>query len=736
MPVTSLYLPEGAVASAAEARQRLLAAIEKGLSPLPPPGQQHRKISLYLPAGADTALRASAARHNAGSLGGHATALVWASIEAERRQARRQERQSRRNSAGERGQNRYREAILRALDPDGGIVLAEGATGLGKGRVIGELADRYAQEDNVIVAAPTLQVLAQLMTAYDAAGGAAPTACLLGRQQFVSERRLRAFLERMLQQNLLPEVRAALEAARAWLDAGAGPTGNGTEAFHRRHPGLSHLAEDLRGILAPAGADDAITVHNLLLSDRDPEDDAGAAAHRAMRAATLAVEGNAIVFTTHAGLVWHVMLNRKGWGSLLPEASTLIIDEAHQLPSCAEEAHTQSAALRSIEAALQAPDWAQHGLQDAARRALRDVRMVREHLIQEHGRLADRDHLAPEDYELLSPLVHELDRALRGLEEGPKNARTQPVFDALELTGQFLHGHQMGVTVRYSPQRHYPSIIAGPRHLHHFFSHMWDSCRRAILCSATLYAPRRMREPSAALIKQRLHIPRERLRTFPPVRPSWTTEPVTLFRPERIDAFAPPMRSRFTTDETFETRVAVWRSEVAMAIHSIAAKAMSGTIVLFPGYEDLDGVADGLRERLDNRMIAQERGGFYRARERFLELTRDGGNPVWLAAGPAWTGMDLPDEALSDLVVPRIPFGTENSRQHHFRLQRNRSAERDRAAMQFVQGIGRLVRRPDAQPKRLWVLDGRIWDRDAMSRWLTEPVRAKLEDYSRQTVFR
>jgi len=70
-----------------------------------------------------------------------------------------------------------------------------------------------------------------------------------------------------------------------------------------------------------------------------------------------------------------------------------------------------------------------------------------------------------------------------------------------------------------------------------------------------------------------------------------------------------------------------------------------------------------------------------------------------------------------------------DSKIHQARRAWMPTAERDRAAFQFRQGIGRLMRREGARDQRLWVLDGRIWEPN--QKWLFAPVKAILTAYQR-----
>lgn len=148
-------------------------------------------------------------------------------------------------------------------------------------------------------------------------------------------------------------------------------------------------------------------------------------------------------------------------------------------------------------------------------------------------------------------------------------------------------------------------------------------------------------------------------------------------------------------------------------------------------------MGDRLRLLLGERLLIQARGGFRAALAQFRKGHAEGLKMVWLATGPAWTGLDLShsdveakrDWLLTDVVIPRIPYGTERSAIHRARMVWMQSAERDRAAFQLRQGIGRLVRREGLKKRRVWMLDGRLHQKEAA--WLMEPIKAVLDAYRR-----
>lgn len=103
----------------------------------------------------------------------------------------------------------------------------------------------------------------------------------------------------------------------------------------------------------------------------------------------------------------------------------------------------------------------------------------------------------------------------------------------------------------------------------------------------------------------------------------------------------------------------------------------------------------------------------------FIEMSRAGRRPVWIAVGGAWTGLDLNDHnvsdetpekdlLLTDLVVPRINFSDNQTFSGMLKKRKTfNSTSFTEAAFTLRQGFGRLIRRPGVKHRRLWFLDGR-----------------------------
>lgn len=134
-------------------------------------------------------------------------------------------------------------------------------------------------------------------------------------------------------------------------------------------------------------------------------------------------------------------------------------------------------------------------------------------------------------------------------------------------------------------------------------------------------------------------------------------------------------------------------------------------LLLFTSFRNLRHVAAHLRRVLPHPVLVQGE----RPRHVLLASLRDKVGSVLLATQSFWEGVDVPGEALSLVVIDRLPFAVPDDPLTAARIDRIRDEGDDpfgayqlpRAALALKQGFGRLIRtRSDAGIVAL--LDGRI----------------------------
>jgi len=144
-------------------------------------------------------------------------------------------------------------------------------------------------------------------------------------------------------------------------------------------------------------------------------------------------------------------------------------------------------------------------------------------------------------------------------------------------------------------------------------------------------------------------------------------------------------------------------------------RVAGGSLVLFTSYRDMHAVAAAVRPSpsLSGRPFLMQ-GGDY-SRSELAQRMRDTGNAILFGTDSFWTGVDVPGDALSQVIIARLPFTTPA----HPIAEAKAELIRDRggdpfseltlpeAVMKFRQGAGRLIR-TRADRGVITVLDSRV----------------------------
>lgn len=343
-----------------------------------------------------------------------------------------------------------------------------------------------------------------------------------------------------------------------------------------------------------------------------------------------------------------------------------------------------------------------------------------------------------------SPAVHQMRAALQELADvvlqrkaGRGGAADHPAWRLAKLQANTIClGLKLAIQNRgsrsllaYSPVRAYPQLSVGRRSVRSELQFLWSITTGAVCISATLYL-RKLDKDSAGYAASVLSVPKQRMLEFPVIRPAWTFSPVkALYVPEaRIDDgvrwLRPPSRRDQLKPQAYEKAEALWLDQVAEVLRGILSEAIGGTLVLMGSYAAAEGLAERLADLSMPRVVATPNHSLHAQMSRFMALRAGGEKAVWIAVGAAWTGTDIngadlgirdpsEDNVLTDLVIPRLPFGLNKSMTHRSRMDADPGMpwELLDTAMRFKQGIGRLIRRPGLpKNRRIFVLDGRYSD--------------------------
>ncbi|HEY4185857.1 MAG TPA: helicase C-terminal domain-containing protein [Polyangia bacterium] len=158
------------------------------------------------------------------------------------------------------------------------------------------------------------------------------------------------------------------------------------------------------------------------------------------------------------------------------------------------------------------------------------------------------------------------------------------------------------------------------------------------------------------------------------------------------------------TDDRFADAAAARAAELCQITDGRA-------LLLFTSYRNLRHTAEILRGVLPRGVLVQGE----RPRNVLLDTLRNEIGSVLLATQSFWEGVDVPGEALSLVVIDRLPFAVPDDPLTAARIQRLRDDGADpfgtyqvpRAALALKQGFGRLIR-THADAGIVALLDGRI----------------------------
>ncbi len=409
-----------------------------------------------------------------------------------------------------------------------------------------------------------------------------------------------------------------------------------------------------------------------------------------LKARKEAMEADIVVVNHHLFFA-DVMLRDEGVAELLPACNTVIFDEAHQLPETASLFFGESISTSQlfdlaqdarIEALTSAKDFAALPVAcDALDKAARDMRLV----FKREGRMAAQ---ATEDFKEFAPALKTLGEKLGNLaallekqaerSEGLENCWQR----ALTLVQQLKHWQDgdLPETVRWLEVFHHSlQLNSTPLSIAEIFKKQIGGHPRAwIFTSATLAVKQNFAHYQAEMGLQEA-------RTACWDSPFDYPEQALLYVPQNL----PEPNTEGYTDAVVQAAlplVEASRGRAFLLFTSLRAMQRA--------YEILQ--AEFERRNLRYPLLIQGEG----SRNELLSRFREHGNAVLLGSQSFWEGVDVRGEALSLVVIDKLPFAPPDDPVLAARIAEMNKQGRNafmefqlpRTIINLKQGAGRLIR--------------------------------------------
>jgi len=397
-----------------------------------------------------------------------------------------------------------------------------------------------------------------------------------------------------------------------------------------------------------------------------------------------------IIIVNHHLFFADLALKQDDFGSILPEYSAVVFDEAHEMEDVASDYFGQEISNFRFEELARDADQTMRLAHLGTPSLLRRTQRVREKNRAFFETFPPRDGRFPFSRQEREAFIEQnreaydaLHNALKGLETEIV-ALTQRTEELVRIARRSFEIRQDLSFLFESNERNYVYwferrnkgvfLAATPIDVSQILREkLFEAFDTVVLTSATLTVAGRFE-----FIRQRMGLDHARETALPPEFDY--QEQALLYLPQRM----PDVR-----DGGFAGKAA---EEIATLLELSEGRAFC----LFTSYSQMNELFERLRNRLDFPLLLQGTA----PRSVLLERFKTTPNAVLFATASFWQGVDVPGEQLSCVIVDRLPFAVPSDPVVAARVKalqeegRNPFAEFQvpQAVLSLKQGFGRLIR--------------------------------------------
>jgi ATP-dependent DNA helicase DinG len=397
-----------------------------------------------------------------------------------------------------------------------------------------------------------------------------------------------------------------------------------------------------------------------------------------------------LIIVNHHLFFADLALKHDDFGSILPEYSAVVFDEAHEMEDVASDYFGQQISNFRFEELARDADQMMRLTHQGTPSLLRRTQRIREKSRAFFDTFPPRDGRFPfsrHEREAFLEQNHEaydaLLNALKGLET-EFAALTQKPEELLRIARRSFEIRQEFAFLFESNEKNYVYwyerrnkgvfLAATPIDVSQILrERLFESFDTVILTSATLTVAGRFE-----FIRQRMGVDHARESLLPPEFDY--EEQALLYLPQRLP----------------DVRDAGYAGKAADEIGALLELSQGRAFCLFTSYAQMNDLFERVRGRVDFPLLLQGTA----PRSVLLERFKSTANAVLFATASFWQGVDVPGDQLSCVIVDRLPFAVPSDPVVAARVRALQEEGRNpfsefqvpEAVLALKQGFGRLIR--------------------------------------------